>query len=352
MKKAGLYLLTVFLFILGGCKPSADQQIDQVYTAAAATAAVRATNAPPTETPLPSSTPLPTPTPTPTWITTAFVMGGPVNLRYGPGTFFETFGALDTGTKLYVLASIPGGEWFEVLAPNPAGSGQVIGWISSSFLEISSFLGTIPIGVWPQEMTIYGTVTDENGIPINAVRVAAVYNSNDDEIRADTPTNENGEFAIYLPQRVSGPFDVQITAVNCNSRISVWLEDGDCEVQEFFPLVWRTTVFVPLEHGLNFFFEQAVTSLDGKIHYADGWGYPGILIKATRLEDGVESERVSPSNGRFSIPLGFGTWEIVAIRFERDGTPYFSERVIHTITEQDQVLENFDVLIDDIYRSE
>ncbi|MEN8241969.1 MAG: SH3 domain-containing protein, partial [Chloroflexota bacterium] len=337
---------------LAGCKPSAEEEIALAYTAAAETAAVQATNAPPTETPLPTATPLPTPTATPAWVTTAFVVNGPLNLRYGPGTFFESMGSLENGTKLYVLASIPGGEWFEVLAPNPNGNGQIVGWLNSSYLQISSYLGTIPIGVWPQEMTIYGSVTDENGVPINAVRVAAVYTQGDTEIRADTPTNEIGEFAIYLPQRISGPFDVQITAVNCNSRISVLLEDGECEIQEYFPVVWRSTEFIPMSQAVHFYYEKAATSLTGKISYADGWGYPGILIKATRLEDNIDSEAVSPSNGRFFIPLGFGTWEVVAIRFERDGTPFFSQRVTYTITEEGQELEPFNVIIDDIYLNE
>ena len=352
MKKATVVLLAVIAIILSGCKPSAEEEIAQSYTAAAETAAVLATNAPPTETPLPTATPLPTPTATPSWVTTAFVMTGPLNLRNGPGTFFETLGSLPDGTKLFVLSSVAGGEWFEVLAPNPNGNGMVVGWMNTSYLQISSYLGTIPIGSWPQETTLYGTVTDENGIPINAVRVAVIYTTETSEVRADTPTNENGEFAIFLPDRISGPFDVQITAVNCNSRISVWLEDGECEVQDFFPVEWRSTEFIPLSEPVHFYYEEAVTKLEGKISYADGWGFPGILVKATRLEDGVDSERVSPNNGRFSIPLGYGTWEVVAIRFERDGTPYFSERVIYTITEEGQVIEPFNVIIDDIYHKE
>jgi hypothetical protein len=222
----------------------------------------------------------------------------------------------------------------------------------TNFLAVTNYSGAIPIVSWPQELTIYGTVTDENGMPINGVRVAALYQTEDGEIRDDTPTNDKGEFTIFVPRDIAGPFDVQITAVNCSSWISVWLEDGDCAVLDYFQIEWRSTEFVPLDNPVHFYFEQAVTHLEGKIHYADGWGYPGVLVKATRWEDGIESERVSPNNGRFSIPLGYGTWEIVAIRFERDGTPYFSERVIHTITEENQDIDPFDVLIDDINKTE
>jgi hypothetical protein len=348
MNKNILYLLAVFGLLLAGCEPSAEEQISQVYTAAASTAAVQETSAPPTATPLPSNTPLPTPTATPAWVTTAFIMNGPLNLREGPGTFFNSYGILENGTKLYVLGAVPGGEWFEVLAPHPDGDRQIVGWMNTAYIEISSYVGTIPTVYWPEEMTIYGTVTDENGAPINGIRVAAVYAIEEGEIRDDTPTNDNGEFAIYLPQRLSGPFSVEITAVNCNSWISVWLEDGTCEVQDYFPIEWRSTEFIPLNLPVHFYYEEAVTHLNGKISFADGWGYPNILVKATRLEDGIESERVSPGNGRVSIPLGFGTWEVVAIKFDWYGVPTFSDRVTYVVTEEGQVLEDFNVIIDDI----
>jgi hypothetical protein len=352
MRKTTIGILIIFALVLSGCKDSSEEQISQAYTAAAETIVVQVTTPPTPEPVQPSSTPPPTPTATPTWVTTAFVMTGPLNLRKGPGTFFDSYGNLPNQTKLYVLGTIPSGEWLEVLAPNPNGEGQVVGWMYTNYLEITNFYGAIPIVSWPQEMTIYGTVTDENGTPINGVRVAALHQTENGELRDDTPTNDNGEYTIYVPSDIPGPFDVQITAVNCDSWISVWLEGGDCAVLDYFQNEWRSTEFVPLANPVHFYFEQAVTQLEGKIHYADGWGYPGVLVKATRLEDGIESERVSPSDGRFSIPLGYGTWEVVAIRFERDGTPYFSDRIMYTINEEDQELEPFDVVIDDINKAE
>jgi hypothetical protein len=352
MQRTILAILVIFAIILSGCSNSSDEQISQAYTAAAETIVVQATSPPTPEVSLPTSTPLPTPTATPTWVTTAFVINGPLNLRKGPGLLFDSYGNLTSQTKLYVLGTIPGGDWLEVLAPNPIEDGQVVGWVFTNYLEIANFSEAIPIVSWPQEMTIYGTVTDDNGTPVNGVRVAALYQTESEELRDDTPTNENGEFTLYIPKDISGPFDVQITAVNCNSWISVWLDGGECAVLDYFQIEWRSTEFVPLAQPVHFYFEQAVTQLEGKIHFADGWGYPGVLVKATRMEDGIESERVSPNNGRFSIPLGYGTWEVVAIRFERDGTPYFSERVIHTITEENQEIEPFDVVIDNINKTE
>lgn len=352
MQKIIILILALFAVLLTGCNDNTDEQISQAYTAAAETIDVQDTFAPPTSTPLPTSTPRPTTTPTPAWVTTAFIMTGPLNLRQGPGTFFGSYGNLPAQTKLYVLGTIPGGEWLEVLAPDPNGSGQVVGWMYTDYLEITNFLGAIPIVIWPEELTISGKVTDENGAPINAVRVAAIYQTESGEIRADTPTNENGEFRIYVPKATPGPFDVQITAVNCNSWISVWLEEGDCDVLDYFQVEWRSNEFVPQAEPVHFYYEKAVTHLEGKIQYADGWGFPGVLVKATRLDDSIESERVSPNNGRFSIPLGFGTWEVVAIRFERDGTPLFSEKITYIITEENQEIEPFNVVIDDINKTE
>lgn len=354
MQRISLLILLAIAISLVGCTNSAEKQISQAYTAAAETKDVIET-IPPTPTleiSQPTSPPPATPTPTPTWVTTAFVITGPLNLRRGPGTFFDTYGNLPMQSRMYVLGAIPGGEWLEVLAPNPNGDGQVVGWVYTNFVEIANFLGAIPVVSWPEELTIYGTITDKNETPINGVRVAAVYQTESGELRDDTPTNENGEFALYVPKDLTGPFDVQITAVNCNSWISDWLEEGDCAVLDHFQVEWRSTEFVPLAQPVHFYFEQAVTQLEGKIHYADGWGYPGVLVKATRLEDGVESERVSPNNGKFSIPLGYGTWEVVAIRFERDGTPFFSDRVSYNITEENQDIDPFDVVIDDINKTE
>lgn len=348
MHKALYYLAACSALLLSACGSSADNQISQAYTAAAETKVIQGTSTPLPETQTPTNTPLPPPTATPAWVTTAFISGGPLNLRQGPGTFFDSFGSLPNGAKLYVLASIPGGEWFEVLAPRPEGEGQIVGWMNTRYLELSSFYGTIPIVDWPEEQSLYGTVTDENGTPINGVRVAAVFQTEAGEVRADTPTNDQGEFAIYLPPQISGPFDLQITAVNCNSWISVWLDDGTCEVQDYFSVEWRATEFLPLMLPIHFSYEKAVTHLQGKISFADGWGYPGVLVKATRVEDGSESERVSPNDGRFSIPLGYGTWEVVAITFDWYGVPTFSDRVTYIVSEQDQSLEEFNVIIDDI----
>jgi uncharacterized protein YraI len=340
-------LLTIFL-LLTGCSPSSENQISLAYTAAAGTAMVMDSPAAPTATVPPTYTPLPTATATPAWITTAFIAGGPLNLRQGPGTFFDAYGSLADGTKLYVLGSMPGGEWFQVLAPDPTADRLIVGWMNTNYLEITSFLGTIPILEWPQDQTIYGSVTDENGVPINGIRVAAVYQTESEEIRNDIPTNDQGEFSIYLPQRVAGPYDVQIIAVNCDSWISVWLDDGTCEVQDYIPVKWRSNEYMPLERPVHFYYERAVTHLNGKVSFADGWGYPNILVKATRLEDGVESERVTPGNGRVSIPLGFGTWELVAIKFDWYGVPTFSDRVTYVVTEEGQQLDDFLVIIDDI----
>ena len=78
--------------------------------------------------------------------------------------------------------------------------------------------------------------------------------------------------------------------------------------------------------------------------YKDGWGIPNILVRATRQEDGVDAETVTPSNGRFILPLGYGTWDIIVIRFGEDGTPYVKEVTTITVTEEGQEIEELTII--------
>lgn len=62
---------------------------------------------------------------------TASVAVDDVNLRHGPNTAFNTYGKMDAGTALDVLAR--NGEWYKVRSPR-----GTIGWVANELVSISS----------------------------------------------------------------------------------------------------------------------------------------------------------------------------------------------------------------------
>jgi hypothetical protein len=261
-----------------------------------------------------------------------------LNLRSGPGTFFQTLLSLPRGSKISAHGMIPDGSCIKVVTTLETGN-PLMGWMLAEYLDLSSLEISLPIEEWPEETTISGKIFDTEGNPINAVRVVASIQTEVNELRGEGTSNRDGDFFIYAPPELSGPFNIEIVAVNCASRISEILSDGSCSVRDYIPVLWKTATSLPQPQPIHFTYEQGVAFLEGKVVYQDGNGASQILLKATRQSDDVESEYVTPQGGAFRLPLGLGTWDVVAIRFLQDGTPLFSEIRVIEIATPGQVVE-------------
>lgn len=320
------------MFVLTACttpqnKETASKQdsASLIYTAAALTAqSYTPTPELPLQQPQQTATQVPALTNTPEDILSVPVNVELLNLRAGPGTLFPTLLSLTRGTKVVPQGMTPDGKWIRVLA-STANDSQTTGWMVAEFLDLSELEISLSIEEWPTENTISGTVRDEKGNPINEVRVVATFEAESDGIWAEGTSNRNGNFFIYAPADLAGRFHIEVVAVNCYSSISEILSDGTCAVQDYFPVSWKADSVLPQSQPVEFIYEKGIAFLEGKVVYQDGNGASQILIKATRQSDRVESETVTPVGGEFRLPLGTGTWEVVAIRFLQDGTPLISE---------------------------
>lgn len=329
--------ITVLLLLIAaaGCTPleepaSPQSSAEQIITAAAATieAGGLLPEAPPaTPTAEPAA---PTLTATPGYIVPAEVVSENLNLRSGPGTFYQTIGRYPQGSIVYTLEMTPNGDWIKVSAP--VTGGQREGWMAAAFLDLTGLEAALPVTSWPAEQTLSGTVTDQFGGPISAVRIALSTEQAGTSQRAEAVSNLAGEFAFYLPTDITNPVSLEIVALNCDSNITTLQPDGSCTAPDHFPIDWRETVFLPQTEPVLFTYEEGITALEGIVAYQDGNGASEILVRATRTSDNAQSEMVTPVGGQFSLPLGPGTWEVVAVRFLRDGTPLLSDTRIYEVT--------------------
>jgi len=334
MKRILILTLTM-LVSLSACRPQENEATAEqdaaslIMTAAAATAeAIGITLEPAEETPA-TETPAPTaaPTETPAFMVPAVVVSGNLNLRSGPGILFNIIEGYPEGTRVTTLEMTPDGAWIRVAAPDGN-----LGWMAAEFLDLTALEAALPIADWPAENTISGTVLERFGEPINAVRIAMFVKTERGEQRAETTSTLDGSFAIYFPAELTGPFNLEIVAINCGSRIAETLPDGSCAVLDYFPLAWRETVFLPQTQPVRFTYEKGLAFVEGKVVYQDGNGASQILVRATRNADGAQSEYVTPQGGEFRLPLGEGYWEVVAVRFMQDGTPLISETYSYQVS--------------------
>jgi hypothetical protein len=336
-------ILTLIALLLAGCSRGAentDPEVDAaelVLTAAAGTAEALGISLDPTETPSPSETPTATPEPLPNYMVEVIVTAEQLNLRSGPGTFFEIIRPVNQGERAITLETTPDGNWVKVAAN--AGGKTVQGWLAATYLDLSALESELPVADWPEEQTIYGKVIDDSRVGIDDVRVAAILQTDQGEIRGEGTSLESGDFAIYTPPDLIGPFMVEVVALNCGSRITEFLSDGSCLALDHFPLVWQESVSLPLASGIEFVYEEGIAFLEGKVAYLDGNGASEILVRATRQTDGAQSEFVTPVGGEFRLPLGAGTWSVVAVRFESDGTPLVGETRTYQVTNRGQTFE-------------
>ncbi len=308
-----------------------------IYTAAAMTAEA-AQPTPEPVTPQPEeATETPAPTETPAHMTPVSVELNGLILRSGPGTMFNQVATFATGTQVMAMGMVTDGTWIQVRAPL-SGGGTVDGWMFAQYLDLSNLDEALPIVEMSPQNTLSGVVQDLDGNPIHDVRVAAVLETEDGELRDESTTNHQGQFQIYYPIGIADTANLEIVAVNCNSNIAEYVNES-CQVVDYFPTHWQETLSLPQTGALAFTYEKAVTYLEGKVVYQDGNGASEILVRATRQSDGVQSEQVTPVGGAFRLPLGLGTWDVVAVRFHSDGTPLLGETRVFEVGTVGEPLE-------------
>lgn len=349
-----LILLVLASSQLAGCAQPANQPDDQtsdidnlVHTAAVMTLIARtqiAGTATAQALETPTETPIPTipPTPTPDYSAPVTVESPLMNLRAGPGTLFDVVATFSEGTIVYATGMTPAGDWLYISAPVDDGVVWT-GWLAAAYLDTSKIETALPVITWADTNTLHGTVSDNNDEPISGIRIAATSQSNGDEIRAEAVSSLDGNFYIYLPPNISGTFNVEIVAVNCTSNIADVQPDGGCIADDHIPVKWQATTTIPQSSPVVFSYEQAAAYLEGQVVYQDGNGASEVLVRATRVSDGVTSERVTPMGGEFKLPLGIGEWDIVAVRFLRNGTPLIGETRTYEVTSQGQTFELLEI---------
>ena len=199
--KIPLIALVITLAIYGcTSSPPAPSEGD-ILTAMAETSAAIPTNtlAPTGE---PANTAVPTITPTPEYVSRAFVTSSNLNLRTGPSKLFNILDTYRLGDDVFVVGRAPDGKWLQVEATRKDGSGRITtGWMFAEFLDLRTSISTLPIIDQPVEQSIQGTIKDNEGNPLNSIRVSAFYEPDGGaQTFSDDTTGVDGEFVIYVPE--------------------------------------------------------------------------------------------------------------------------------------------------------
>ena len=71
---------------------------------------------------------------TPTGIVVTVIYTDPMNVRNGPGTFYDIIGQIYPGDVLPALGISPGREWIQV---SFSGSADGIGWVYAAYVSVS-----------------------------------------------------------------------------------------------------------------------------------------------------------------------------------------------------------------------
>lgn len=256
--------------------------------------------------------------PTPQGTIQAVISTGYLNLRSGPGVAFTFLGSYPNETEIKVLGRAPGNEWLRVELQD----GKT-GWMSAAFLTLQGELKQIPQATIADAQVVTGKIIDSSGDPITGIQLALGQNYFAPEFQIATVSDENGEFFIYLPSQAVGAANIQIIGINCQSKIV----NSNCNLETHFIYNEFVETTLPSQYPILFLYEKATTKIEGVVTDADG--KPVSIRVDARRSDGARSFTVSDSLGKFSLPVGQGTWQVRTILYEptREG-----EAIIVSIT--------------------
>jgi len=256
--------------------------------------------------------------PTPQGTIQAVISTGYLNLRSGPGVAFTFLGSYPNNTEIKVLERAPGNEWLRVELQD----GKT-GWMSAAFLTLQGELKQIPLATVTDAQVVTGKIIDSSGDPITGIQLALGQNYFAPEFQISTVSDENGDFYIYLPPQAVGAANIQIIGINCQSKIV----NSNCNLETHFIYNEFVETTLPSQYPILFLYEKATTKIEGTVTDVDG--KPVSIRVNARRSDGARSFTVSDSLGKFSLPVGQGTWQVRTILYEptREG-----EAVIVNIT--------------------
>lgn len=305
--RKNILVLFFFLSLLsaacGGTQNSSE--VAPTLTSAALTA-----NAPVI---LPSQTPIPTDAPTPTFTPDTRIRAevlDVLNLRSGPSSLHDVLGVAIAGEIVYIKGRDPEGKWYYLDYDDPEAGATLTGWMSAEYLRLLADKNTLPLAPYPDELKVRGVVIDTEGNLIPNVEINVVLRITDDrQERAESITDENGEFIFYIPDYLYNlGVDIEAIGPNCGSP----MVDNNCEMQ-YFEVIDHHRITIPQTESLTFVYEKATTFLAGKVTTRGGWALDNMIVYAQREEDGADSQALT-DKGQFVLPLGEGTWRIIAIR--------------------------------------
>jgi len=299
-------------------EPDPSQILTEVYLTAV----------PPTSTsaPLPPSPTAEPPSP-PEVRVSGYVDSTLLNLRTGPSTMHQIIRSYYEGEELVAKGKIPNGKWVLV----EIGENHETGWMAADYIQWAQNPDKLPIESWPERLTLRGNAVDSLGEPIENLVVAAIWREDlADREQTEATTDENGEFIIYIPKEMIDQIvSVEAIGPNCGSR----LMNDDCSQIEYFEIIDQFYITPPQEEPITFVYEKATAKIIGKVTTRGGWAIKGIVVFASREEDGADAQTLTNDLGEFTLAVGPGTWRVVAIRF----IPYFpgqeSEPAIIDISE-------------------
>jgi hypothetical protein len=173
----------------------------------------------------------------------ASVPGAVVNLRAGPGELLPILEKLKRGTDLQVIARAPGNQWVQVQAP-----GGDTGWVLAELLAFNGDLSKLDINQNTNSNWVTGQVTDSQGQPVEGVKLQIFQDYTANVFEADTVSGSDGSFNFFLPLDWTGVFSVEITGVQCSSRIVT----KNCVVPGTFDNFGRTWVQLPSSQPIQF----------------------------------------------------------------------------------------------------
>jgi uncharacterized protein YgiM (DUF1202 family) len=250
--------------------------------------------------------------PTPQGTIQAVISTGYLNLRSGPGVAFTFLGSYPNETEIKVLERAPGNEWLRVELQD----GKT-GWMSAAYLTVQGDLKQIPLGTVTDAQVVTGKIIDSVGESIEGIQLALGQNYFAPEFQIATISDENGEFFIYLPPQAVGAANIQIIGINCQSKIV----NSNCNLETHFIYNEFVETTLPSQYPILFLYEKATTKIEGIV--TDANGKPVSIRVDARRTDGARSFTVSDSQGKFSLPVGQGTWQVKTILYEpvREGEP-------------------------------
>jgi SH3-like domain-containing protein len=308
MKRIGFFLL--LLLLTGGIAACGSSQTE------VPTAAVIPTETPeppqPTSTAtviLPTSTPQPSPTatftatPHPVGTMNAKISSENLNLRAGPSTIYVILASYPKDTSLVILGKAVGDEWVEVEMPD----GKT-GWMSVDLLTLDGEVTYLPIVDVPEGYLVTGRVIDSDAQPVDGSDVAVLQRLNNTTLRTDAITDQEGYFYVYLPKQSIGYWEAQVVGIGCSSRIV----DENCNLKGYFVYTYRQLFQIPPISPMVFLYQAATTQITGTL--SDAEGKPVSMRVFAGRSDGAYSYSIANTEGKFSIPVGDGIWDVYAIQ--------------------------------------